>query len=547
MIFNETINFAILQFDDIVRDSESAMRTAWTAFRDLANIGLVFTLLYISVRTILRTGGHDTKKMLAGVIIAALLVNFSYFFGALVVDIANSLAVELHSELNNGESVVDRITIEANAITLINEISENAVMENVIGLEGAAALEAATRTLASSVMNIIIVVVYILVLVVAIAMLLGRIISLIFLLVVSPIGVAAAVLPNTVKISKEWWQSLFGQAFFVPAFLLFLVLALEVAEAIDLVVENDDGVDGTAIAAGAVSEVMNSLIVLALIVGALMIAQRISNAGGTAVGKLSGQISTKIGGAALGASAFAGRNTAGLVSNRLLNSDKVQDSWSKNRVGRAGLRALDYGAKANYDLRGAKSFKGVASATGVGDFGKPKQGGFAGGVEKRQKAKENFSKNVLRDVSDKDPRVAAIKKRKESAEEILKSAKRVGNEEMQKKAAKQVEKYSEELSTEKNRRRREYGEQLERRGGGKAPITGIENLQATLRQATTGLGQGNSASAGAGANILKELDKTKSDKQIKQIVDALKDQTSNDSRLGALEAKRDADAAKKST
>jgi len=52
----------------------------WRLTRDLANIGFILILLYISFLTILQGGGATLRPLVARVIIVALLINFSLFF-----------------------------------------------------------------------------------------------------------------------------------------------------------------------------------------------------------------------------------------------------------------------------------------------------------------------------------------------------------------------------------------------------------------------------------------------------------------------------------
>ena len=54
----------------------------------------------------------------------------------------------------------------------------------------------------------------------AIALLIGRFVSLIFILITSPIGIAGTAIPGIAKYAKEWWSILFAQAFFAPVYFL---------------------------------------------------------------------------------------------------------------------------------------------------------------------------------------------------------------------------------------------------------------------------------------------------------------------------------------
>ena len=75
---------------------------AWATVRDLSNIFFILILLYIAIRLILGIDGHGSKKMIARVIIIALLINFSMFFTEVVIDSSNILALIFYNKINVG-------------------------------------------------------------------------------------------------------------------------------------------------------------------------------------------------------------------------------------------------------------------------------------------------------------------------------------------------------------------------------------------------------------------------------------------------------------
>ncbi len=79
--------------------SSAFVSQAWGVVRDLSNLFFILILLYISIQLILDIGGHDSKKMIARVIIIALLINFSMFFTEVVVDSSNILALIFYNKL----------------------------------------------------------------------------------------------------------------------------------------------------------------------------------------------------------------------------------------------------------------------------------------------------------------------------------------------------------------------------------------------------------------------------------------------------------------
>src|SRR3989338_4333342 len=77
----------------------AVVTVGWTAVRDFANMFFIFALLYIAIQTILGLAGGGAKRVLAHVIIAALLINFSLFATKVVIDSGNILAVTIWDKI----------------------------------------------------------------------------------------------------------------------------------------------------------------------------------------------------------------------------------------------------------------------------------------------------------------------------------------------------------------------------------------------------------------------------------------------------------------
>ena len=73
--------------------------TGWAVVRDLSNLFFILILLYIAVKIILDLGGSEAKKMIAKVVVIALLINFSMFFTQVVIDTSNILALVFYNKL----------------------------------------------------------------------------------------------------------------------------------------------------------------------------------------------------------------------------------------------------------------------------------------------------------------------------------------------------------------------------------------------------------------------------------------------------------------
>lgn len=454
-LFDLIIQIGIYGISDIVGAKDSPIKEAWSIFRNLANIGIIFALVFIAIGTILQKSGYEGKKLLGRVIVAALLMNFSFFFGAIVVDVSNQMAISVYGKIkevteagqgqsanlgtyimkNSGVAVfitAAKANIDGNAKKENEETLSNSKWEmmkaygsGLIGPPGDAQDNLTYRSV-SIWMGAIASLVLAVVLFIGGAMVLGRLIAILLLLVVSPIAFASMILPSTQKISDKWWQDIIGQSFFLPAFLLFILIGLKILgvfQKMDMK-KYIDGINGNPTSVGdsfigTIKIITGAGFAMAIVIGlfiaALIVAKKIEHGSGGAVGKISASVTSATGGAMLGSAAFLGRNTAGAGASLALKSDVVKKfAQSMPMVGGAFAKQLEKIGKSSFDLRGSKTFKGVASATGVGgDFNKtmatPKDG-FKGQTDRLSKMIQDTYKAIP------DNAEADIKKEKDAYE-----------------------------------------------------------------------------------------------------------------------------------
>lgn len=452
--FNTALDIGVLGISQIA--TSSAIKTSWEIFRNLGNIALVFILLFIAITTILRVQGYEGKKLLGRVIIAAVLMNFSFFFGSVIVDVSNVMSLNIYDEIkkvtgakpgheNTGlggyllfskanpaalwlpiltgtdpnvrktylQTVKDNLGLMADMIPGINTV------KYFFTGNTKATLIISGFTF-STILNLVVATV----LFIAAAMIIGRLIAILLLLVMAPIAFVGMILPKTEKISKDWWQSIIGQSFFLPIFLLFIFVIVKILETDTLfsltnsvgefiTPEVNSGFDLSGIVRLVVFAAVPFAIIIGLFITALKMAKQVSEQGSALVGKISASVTSNVGGAVLGGTALIGRNTIGAAANKLKDNEKLKEFARNNPIlGSMALRGLEGTAKSSFDARTTKTFKGVASATGVGkDFdGTFKSGkdGFVGQTERLGKSIEK-TLNAIPDREDTHPAVIAHK------------------------------------------------------------------------------------------------------------------------------------------
>ena len=250
------------------------LTTSWTIIRDLSNMAFIFILIYIAVEVMLTADNSQTLKTLAAVIVVALLVNFSFFFTRVAIDAGNLLALQfynaieghpigqnpagtgLDSTLKGGstnaaynKSAADFMSgftalasgggplTPGNTKDLTASIMDGIQVQNIVNTQSFKNYAASTQ---SSPMYILITLSTIYIAVgIAFGVLAGaflfagakfimRIVGLWFVIILSPLALVAATLPNAgaKKLFRDWLNHLINFSFYPAAFLfMFFVLS----------------------------------------------------------------------------------------------------------------------------------------------------------------------------------------------------------------------------------------------------------------------------------------------------------------------------------
>ena len=194
---------------------------AWKVFRDLANMLFIFILLYIAIATILRVEGYQAKNLLKNVIIVALLVNFSLFFTKVIVDASNIVTLGFYNAVAPG-AAQGNVVMTGLANTFMEPIRLQTIGSvNLLGSIGDQWGDM-PRFVIGAIGSALVIVVTMFVFITIAVLLVTRFVILIFVMILSPVGFAASVLPGTRQYAKKWWNALLEQALFAPALMALL-------------------------------------------------------------------------------------------------------------------------------------------------------------------------------------------------------------------------------------------------------------------------------------------------------------------------------------
>lgn len=241
------VEFVIQMGKYTTSEDATAIRAAWVMIRDLANIGIIAGLVATAVGTIVGAGNYSISKTLARLILAALLVNFSYFFAGAIIDFSNFTARAAYYSLVTEKNCTGECGPAGRLIKVIelqkfrdragNDAAQaqtggNAAVaesqQDFQGESGTGESISISRYAAFNVMEIIFIIILSFVLLSAISLLVARFVALIFLLVTSPIGIAGGSVPMLKSYADEWWKAMWSQAMFAPVYFVLLGISLNI-------------------------------------------------------------------------------------------------------------------------------------------------------------------------------------------------------------------------------------------------------------------------------------------------------------------------------
>ena len=184
----------------------------WKATRDFANLFFALILLFIAIATVLNTGGLDNftaKRMLPKFIFAALFINFSKAIVGFLIDISQIIMISLYNTF--GPTLTKSI---GSASEIAKAGAETNLDSTIVSL-----------------FTIILLVILIFVLLWTAVILAIRIVTLWFVIMLSPLAFVSGLIPPLSSLSKSW-QNMLQQALVTGPVLMFLLyLAVTVMNA----------------------------------------------------------------------------------------------------------------------------------------------------------------------------------------------------------------------------------------------------------------------------------------------------------------------------
>lgn len=214
-----------LTVTSITSDTEGSLYKAWSLIRNIANVAFVIGFIFIIYSQLTGVGisNYGIKKIMPRLIVAAILVNISYWICALAVDLSNVTGSSLQQllvgirESLTGPNTRSMASWESmSSFILASGVGVTAAtlgLGTLVSVSGASVGAAAILLLPMLAGLLLAVLVALLVLAVRQALI-------ILLIIVSPLAFVAYLLPNTEKWFEKWRGLFMTMLVFFPIFAL---------------------------------------------------------------------------------------------------------------------------------------------------------------------------------------------------------------------------------------------------------------------------------------------------------------------------------------
>lgn len=378
----------------------TGINTAWKIIKDLMNIAFIFILLYESIKIIIGQGSVESvKRFVLGIVLASLLINFSLFFTKVLIDASNIVTIGVYRSIlstpvtppqpgqpprSNSIATIllNKLRLQTIYSTSNPNLSTNGVGGALIFLIGSSIIFlVSTFVMFAITANFII-----------------RYITLIILLVLSPIAYMGIALSGVKKYQNDWWESLRGQLIFAPVFMIMLMIVIQLISSPGFVSQgtfadlflntninpnaNTANAGGVTAGTGAAGLVLNFAVVIGLLIATLTVSKGLAKKGSEHIGSATGWLTNKAGNTFMGGAAALGRNTMGngWLAKKANDAQLLEDAQKKTGFSGAWARTKLYTARAakdgTYDMRNATIPTAVIGDAVRGTLGRAKIGNF---------------------------------------------------------------------------------------------------------------------------------------------------------------------------
>lgn len=359
LIFDALVNGVIIGFGQTLNTLKimPLIKTGWTLFRDLSNILIIGMFVFIAIATILGIKEYGYKRLVARVLIIAVLMNFSLLFTELIVDVSNFTAFQFYASMTNQNSQTGVVAgsqfdiaqafIKPMGLTSVWQGS-GTLTQNIGALTGSG-VQAFFFGLIGGILLLIVggILFYGAILIAA------RAVVIVVLMLTASVAFTTYLIPNFAEGEygwKGWWKALINCAVFAPLLMLFLSLSIVILQATNLNGATLSGVIANpSQLIAATGGAWNIIIIYIFGVGLLFVSLKISS-----------QFASMASGVALSATlapiAIGSRVAGGMFAQRFIARPAAEREVAKKeevRRAQSELKNLNVGTDA-YDKKAAE-------------------------------------------------------------------------------------------------------------------------------------------------------------------------------------------------
>ncbi|HWO07732.1 MAG TPA: hypothetical protein VNM40_04105 [Candidatus Paceibacterota bacterium] len=302
VIFNWGIENTVVNFNTAIYGRvASGVQDVWIAFRDIANIIIIGIFVFVAIEMILGTTTFGGKKMVAKVLIVAILINFSMLFSRIIIETGNFIAGQFYKavQLQIGAPAGSGANFSVNptnaGLTASTQYATgiSGRFSQLMGVTGFAQTgEALWKTandpknggyiaLLQGLLTAVIFLAAAVVFLYGTFLMVVRAIMLVFLMMTSSLAFASYLLPEKILGGygwSTWWNALLRNVIFGPLLLIFLWATLKVGEGVARISQNGSigGLIDSPANAGGIAALFGYLMILGMLFASIKIANSFS-------------------------------------------------------------------------------------------------------------------------------------------------------------------------------------------------------------------------------------------------------------------------------
>ena len=345
-------------------NSITGIYEVWRAIRDLSALFLIFFLLWAAFQMILKTESPKLGALLKNLVIAGVLINFSFFFASVLIDASNLISLQIYKQMvpervynrvivapkagdtaPSGQSLTNSVIRQAYQEGGISDIflsafSITALQGNIGQFKGSSNAEIKMRMFIMQVMGIAAMLMASFLFLFASLAFLFRLGLLIFILAFSPIYFAAFIIPQVKERSDKGWKLFKTQLIFMPVFLLLLYMSLKVIATgnftgTDVIISDDQNFFLSMIGLFG-----NFFFVIVLLMIPFIGAMSLGGMATSLAGKWTHGVKNWARGAITRGGAAAWTNTGGRAASAIARSEGLKDWAGSSIFGGAALKGI---------------------------------------------------------------------------------------------------------------------------------------------------------------------------------------------------------------